>query len=60
MKKFIVINGTKAVIILSEDIATARTTAVNGCDHSKPISVYEITKIEDYTRSNETEINVIE
>lgn len=59
MKKFIVINGTKAVMFLSEDIVTARDTAVNSCDHSKPISVYEITKIEDYTKSNETEVSPI-
>jgi hypothetical protein len=57
MKKFIIINGTRAVIFMSEDMPHARETAVNTSNHSLPISVYELTKIEDFTRVNETEVS---
>jgi len=50
MKRFITINGTHAWITEREDLASARHSAINICDHSKEIIVREISEITDYTK----------
>lgn len=50
MKTFITINGTKAIIQNFKDLAEARQSAINFCDHSEEVLVREITELKDYTK----------
>jgi len=51
MRKYIIINGTKAWISEREDISAARQTAINICDHSEEVLVRELTEFTDHTKT---------
>ena len=50
MKRYIIINGTTAMIVERKSIDAARDTAINLCDHSQEIIVREITELTDYSK----------
>ena len=50
MKKFLTINGSKAWISYKDNLAEARQSAVNICDHSEEVLVREIDDMTDHTR----------
>ena len=50
MKKFLTINGSKAWISYKDNLAEARHSAVNICDHSEEVLVREIDDMTDHTR----------
>lgn len=50
MRKFIVINGTKAWICERKTLADAVQSAQNICDHSKEVIVREVKQFTDYSR----------
>ena len=50
MKKFLTINGSKAWISYKDNLAEARQSAVNICDHSEEVLVREIDDMIDHTR----------